>query len=134
MICGSYIRGGYNNKSDLDILFIIDNQSFEMKLEYFNNILFDRLIVDYNNLKNILLSEAKISNYLSHSIGSDHKIIIDSPEIQDIIDICKKNISIRNIFYNRSENKKEKKVDGKKYIIKKIDKEYYLYKGNTKIV
>ena len=129
LICGSYITGGYNFNSDIDVLLLSTNNSFEMILENYQDTLFDRMIVDPKILENILLGKSLLSNILSLSFGLDQKVIINSNEIVKIITIAKRNIINRKLEYKRSENKPKKVIDGIPYLLKQVDDKYYLVKN-----
>lgn len=132
-ICGSYINGGYNNESDIDTLFLVKNSPFEMILEEYKNILFDKLVVDPELLLDILLNESPLSNILSLSLGSKQKIVIDSKHIASIIEQAKNNIQNRSLIYIKK-NKTKKVVDGNSYTVKKIDSIYRLVRNNQMVI
>jgi len=128
LICGSYINGGYNHKSDIDILFLVKNASFEMILENYKGKMFDKMIVDPNILNAILSDETPLSDILSLSFGSKQKIIIDSEYINNIILHAKENINKRSLVYLKDQNKPDKIVDGKIFTLVKNESGFKLVK------
>ena len=134
LICGSYTTGLYNKDSDIDTLFLVQNHEFDMKLEVFKEILFDRILVDYNILINILNSISIISDILSYSLGSSQKIIVNSDKILEIIKLSKRNILDKNLKYIKPKNKQPKIVDNISYKILNDVSNYHLIKSGNIII
>ncbi len=134
LLCGSYVSGGYNAKSDIDLLVLSSNHPFEMILEEYRNILFDRMIVDPELLKAILFSECELSNILSLSFGLCQKVIIKSKDIDEIVIISENNIKERELKYIKDKEKPLKIIDEIPYLVKKINEKYYLIKNKVIII
>ena len=134
LVCGSYVSGNYHEDSDLDILFLVKGLPFEMKLEYFQDTLFDRLLVDPRELIDIISSDSRIARILAHSIGSAHKVIMDSSDIQEILKLCNDKIAKESISYTPRIENRPKILDGQTLTVHKKNNIYNLYKGPKKIV
>lgn len=133
-ICGSYVSGGYNRESDLDTFILVENHEFDMILDMYEGVLFDRIIVDYVSIMEVLRSDSAIGKILSYSFGSANKVILDSKEIIDILSVANSNIKTYGITYKKSPNKPKKVVDNKRYTIERNEDGYSLMKDGVKII
>lgn len=81
----------------------------------------------------IVSSDSHISSILAHSIGTSQKVIIDSPDITELIEKCKEKIMKAHITFNKKKSN-PKKVDGHVFTIHKENNKYFLFKGCQKIM
>jgi len=105
-----------------------------MKLERYKNVLFDRIIVDYSTIIEILKSGTPIGNVLSYSFGSNYRIMKKASEVNDIIEIARQNIKKYNLGYTKNPDKPKKIVDGKIFSIVDNGEGFILLKDGKKIV
>jgi hypothetical protein len=134
LICGSYASGNYNSESDIDILILKKEHPFEMLLESYQGLLFDRLFVDTKLLETILYEESELSNILSLSFGLAQSVYITSTDITNIIKISKENITKRQLTYTKAVNKPKKNIDGIPLYVMKVEEQYHLVKNDQVIV
>lgn len=119
---------------ELDTFILVDDHDFEMRLEIYEGILFDRIIVDYNTIIDILESGTSIGNILSYSFGSNNRVIKASQEIFDILNLATTNIMNYDLTYTKDSNKPKKIVDGKVFSIVKSSDGYVLEKDGEILI
>ena len=130
LICGSLIKNDFRTGSDIDILFLNSEQEFQMNTIEIDGIVFDKIIATPDLLKEILHQETNLSNILSLSFGLETQVIEDSTMLRNLLNLSKKNIALRKLSYQRSDNK-ILHVGNEIFDIVKIDGEYKLKRNRT---
>lgn len=132
MLCGSYVYGGYGPGSDLDILFLVEGHRFEMILERFEGLLFDRMVVDPGIILKVLGQKTFLSDVLSLSFGSARRILKGSADVAEIVKTSERNVTERQLVYVKNPRKPEKAVDGVPYLLSEAGGGLFLTKDGVR--
>ncbi len=133
LICGSLPNNKFQNGSDVDVLFLTDNEDFSMKTVLFENIIFDTMITSTFILKDILQQQSVFSDILSLSFGLTNLIIEDSDNLRSISELSENNINNRGLTYLRPKDKAPHNIN-EIFYVKKIDGIYRLVKDGKPVL
>ena len=131
LMCGSFARGDYDPQtSDIDILFLSKDMPFRMELQLFENVIFDKLVADPDMLIDVLSNLSEVSKILSHSFGSEHRIIEHSDALVRLLELASENIKAGDFRVEKTIIKQPKTVDGSIYTMQKVNGIYRLLKND----
>lgn len=130
LICGSLIKNDFRTGSDIDILILNSEREFQMETIKIDGIIFDRIVATPDLLEQILYQETILSNILSLSFGLETQVIEDSTMLRNLLNLSIKNISLRKLSYQRSDNKIPH-ISNEIFNIVKINGEYKLKRNGT---
>ncbi len=133
LICGSLPNNKFQKGSDVDLLFLANNEDFSMETILFENIIFDTMIASTSILKDILLQQSIFSDVLSLSFGQTSQIIDESDNLRCLLGLSKKNIVERELSYQRTKDK-EPHVFDEIFYTQKIDGIYRLLKDGKTVL